>query len=84
MTALSQRMMLAYDGASGNTNVAAGEPALLPRMQALKRTLGDMLFGIETETTYSCVARRHRTRPPGVAAEDASRIPALISLARCT
>jgi len=53
LSALSQHMVLSVDGAP--SNLPSGEPVLLPRMQALKRTLGDMLFGVEMESKYACL-----------------------------
>ena len=53
LSALSQRMALSVDGSAAN--LPSGEPALLPRMQALKRNLGDMLFGVEMESKYACL-----------------------------
>ena len=54
LTALSQKMSLSLDP-SVPTNLPAGESALLPRMQALRRNVGDMLFGIEMESSYACL-----------------------------
>ena len=54
VTALSQKMSLSLDP-SVPTNLPAGEQPLLPRMTALKRTMGDMLFGIELESSYACL-----------------------------
>jgi len=53
LTSLSQRMVLAL-GDDPSSNLS-GEPAVLPRMQALKRTMGDMLFGIEMEASLACL-----------------------------
>ena len=53
VTALSQKLLLSVD--DGPTDLPAGEPPVLPRMQALKKTVGDMLFGVEMESTYSCL-----------------------------
>ena len=51
---LSQKMHVASD--SSPSDLPSGsEPALLPRMQALRKNLGDMLFGVEMESTYSCI-----------------------------
>jgi ubiquitin carboxyl-terminal hydrolase 14 len=55
LTALSQRMVLTLPGEVTPSNLLPGEPALLPRMQALRRTLGDQLFGVEMESTYTCL-----------------------------
>ena len=54
LTALSQRMVLAM-GPDATSNLPSGEPPLLPRMQALKKTLGDMLCGVEMESSYACL-----------------------------
>jgi len=55
LTALSQRMMLTL-GDDNKSNLPSGSSlATLPRMSALKRTLGDQLFGIELESKYACL-----------------------------
>jgi hypothetical protein len=54
VNALSQRMQLAVDGTNPRIAPTATVP-VLPRMTALKRNLGDMLFGIELESSYKCL-----------------------------
>ena len=54
VNALSQRMQLAVDGTNPRIAPTATVP-VLPRMTALKRNLGDMLFGIEYESSYKCL-----------------------------
>ena len=36
------------------SDLGTGQPALLPGMSALRRNLGDMLFGVEMECNYKC------------------------------
>merc|ERR1719164_393150 len=43
-------------GNEPSSNIAAGSsPSLLPRQEVLKRTMGDMLFGLEYESSYACL-----------------------------
>lgn len=51
VTTLSQRMKLSVGPEP--SNIGSGAVPLLPRMEALKRNIGDMLFGIEMESTYT-------------------------------
>ena len=55
VTHLSQHMKLTLDETAA-TNLSTAESAAgLPRQQALKHNLGDMLFGLELESTYKCL-----------------------------
>jgi len=76
LTALSQRMVLA----TGDTpsNQPAGEAPVLPRMQTLRRTLGDMLFGIEFESSCACL-EGDGIEPPYKQRESERRIACHIS-----
>jgi ubiquitin carboxyl-terminal hydrolase 14 len=79
LTALSQRMVLALG--DGSSNMAAGQdsnPPLLPRMQALTRTLGDMLFGLEMEVSYACL-EGEGAEPPYTQRESVRKIECHIS-----
>ena len=56
ISALSQRMTLSVNG--GPTMLSppnAAAAPVLPRMTELRRNLGDMLFGIEMESSYKCL-----------------------------
>jgi ubiquitin carboxyl-terminal hydrolase 14 len=53
VSTLSHNMQMAVGDAPAP--VGAPEPECLPRMKALKRNLGDMLFGIEMESSYKCL-----------------------------
>lgn len=55
---LSQHMQLPTEGGgeAATSNLAAADGGqVLPRQKALKRNLGDMLFGLEFESTYKCL-----------------------------
>merc|ERR1719240_842806 len=52
LTALSQRMVLAGGSEATSNLTTTGDAPVLPRMQALRKTLGDMLFGVEMESKY--------------------------------
>ncbi len=54
VNALSQSMKLGTDAEPSDLGGDPGASPTLPRMQALKRNLGDMLFGIEVESSYKC------------------------------
>jgi len=78
VTALSQKMHVASD--SSPSDLPSGsEPALLPRMQALRKNLGDMLFGVEMESTYSCIEDTAGAEPPYTTRESVRKISCHIS-----
>ena len=55
---LSQHMQLPTEGGgeAATSNLAAADGGqVLPRQKALKRNLGDMLFGLEFESAYKCL-----------------------------
>ena len=54
VNALGQSMVVA-SAVDATSDLPSASPPLLPRMEALRAHLGDMLFGIETETQYKCV-----------------------------
>lgn len=73
---LSGKLTLATDGSPTNLGANADQP-LLPRMQTLKRNLGDMLFGIELESTSKCLDSE--AEPPSTTREALRKIGCHIS-----
>ena len=76
LSALSQKMTLSVDGTPSNQQ--PGEPPLLPRMQSLRRNLGDMLFGVEMESQYACL-EGEGAEPPYTSREAVRKIACHIS-----
>ena len=55
LSALSQKMSLSVNGSDDVKLSPGAEPPLLPRMKALRKNVGDMLFGVEMESQYACL-----------------------------
>ena len=53
LSALSQKMSLSVNGSDDVKLSPGAEPPLLPRMKALRKNVGDMLFGVEMESQYA-------------------------------
>lgn len=76
VTALAQTMKLPADGADASDLGGAAAPTL-PRQTALKANLGDMLFGLELESSYTCL--EPDAEPPYMATEAVRKISCHIS-----
>lgn len=74
--ALSAKMKMPVEAEPSNIPSANSAP-LLPRQEALRRTLGDMLFGVELESSYACV--ESDAEPAYVARESLRKIACHIS-----
>lgn len=75
ITLLAQHLKL--PGGAGSSDLAAGQPELLPRTQTLRANLGDELFGVEMQSSYRCL--ESDAEQPYTVAESARKISCHIS-----